>query len=95
MSQLKVELENIYKNLKRTEKRMGEIHSEFIRAKAPCCPSCWSHEYSMLATKQENREERAKVIRKKLGLDKFTIPEIAVPDTTASLLAGFDLTIIQ
>lgn len=66
MSNLEKELELIRKNIAKTSDRMGRIAQDFEREGGICCPSCWSEEYSILLTKQRNRDERIRQIRTKL-----------------------------
>ncbi|MNI77787.1 hypothetical protein D3C87_324660 [compost metagenome] len=67
MSNLKTELENLYKNIYITERYLGELSDTFWKNGGICCPCCGVEGYSELELKQERREKRVLEIKAKLS----------------------------
>lgn len=71
---LRVERDNLEKNIAKTESRMEELDEEFWKAGGTCCTSCWSGEYRELSAKNNRRRERLFIVKNKLTRLKFGRP---------------------
>lgn len=66
-SLLKQELENLYKQINRTEDRLHDMARK--EWNGICCPSCGVPGYSDLVEKNDRRRERIEQIKLKLSQD--------------------------
>ena len=67
MGKLKIELENLERNIRKTDDYMSQLNNEFWADGGICCPMCGMPLYRVLHNKQENRYKRRTEILKKLA----------------------------
>ena len=66
MANLQTELENLYRNVARTDDQMAEMAEACWRAGGICCPSCGMPGYSDLIERQDRRWARIRIVEAKL-----------------------------